>query len=48
MLAVAKPPDTAADEGEKDKADGEGAEHFVLPWLNARPGSGVHCGGARY
>ena len=25
MLAVAEPPDAAADEGEKDKADGEGA-----------------------
>src|SRR4029077_18410087 len=31
MLAGAEPPDAAADEGQKNKADGEGAEDFVLP-----------------
>ena len=31
MLAVAKPPDAAADEGEEDEDKGEGAEDFVLP-----------------
>ena len=37
MLAVAEPPDAAADEGEKDKADGEGAEDFILPGLERPP-----------
>jgi hypothetical protein len=31
MLPIAEPPDAAADEGEEDKDNGEGAEHFVLP-----------------
>jgi hypothetical protein len=37
MLAVAEPPDAAADEGEKDKDDGEGAEDFILPELERPP-----------
>ena len=36
ILAVAEPPGAAANEGENDKAGGEGAEDFVLPEL-ARP-----------
>src|SRR4029077_6110335 len=37
MLAVAEPPDAAADDGEKDKANGEGAEDFILPELERPP-----------
>ena len=37
MVAVAEPPDAAADEGEKDKADGKGAEDFILPELERPP-----------
>ena len=37
ILAVTEPPDAAANEGEKDKADGKGAEDFVLPELERPP-----------
>ena len=37
MLAVAEPPHAAADEGEKGKADAEGAENFILPELERLP-----------
>ena len=39
LLAVAEPPDAAADEGEKDKANSEGAEDFILPELERPPRS---------
>ena len=37
MLAVAEPPDAAADESEKDKADGEGEKDFVFPEVERPP-----------
>ena len=37
MLAIAEPPDTAADDGEKDEADGESAEDFILPEFERPP-----------
>ncbi len=37
MLAVAEPPDAAADKREKDKANGKGAEDFILPEIERPP-----------
>ena len=37
MLAVAEPPDAAADENEKDKTDGESADDLLLPELERSP-----------
>ena len=37
MLAVAEPPDAAADEGEEDKANSEGTEDFILPEVERPP-----------
>jgi len=37
MLAITGPPDTADDQGEKHKSDGEGPENFILPELECPP-----------